>query len=54
MLDEVKSSIQSIKTGMPQGSIVFFIIVYYLIFLLTTLLSQVENLILSFMPTTQR
>ena len=46
-IDEVKSSIQSIKTGVPQD-------LYYLIFLLTTLLSQVENLIISYMPTTQR
>ena len=44
-IDEVKSSIQTIKTGVLQGP---------LIFLLMTLLIQVENLISSYMPMTQR
>ena len=47
-IDEVKSYIQSIKTGVPQGSIFGA-----LLFLLMTLLSQVENLISPYMLMTQ-
>ena len=49
-IDEVKSSIQTIKTGVPLGSTVRPL----LFNLLMTLLIQVGNLILSYMPMTQR
>ena len=52
-IDEVKSSIQSIKTGVPQGFIVGTLLVNIFINLMT-LLSQVENLISSYMLMTQR